>query len=197
MTTQSRQTKVLVALLISIIACTIVLNMLGHHPPSAGAFCLSKYYRLAPVDKLVYSREVRRLGYWMGIELYFGKYNTTNQPTSDCNCQIEESDSSGSNSNREENRCHFIIHNGYTGHDGQIEPTIKWNKQLPADRSMDYKRQQAGYNVQIIYICIAMNGQTTQPTNFQIKRVQVLIDKLCREFDIDPESVIYPNRWQY
>ena len=188
MTAQSRQTKVLVVLLVSIIVCTIILNMLGHHPPSAGAFCLSQYYRLVSVEKLVRSREVGRLGYWMGIEIYFSEYNTSNQVTSDPSNSISE---------QEENSCHFVIHNGLTGLDGQIEPTVKWNKQFPADRSAESNKQQAGHNVQTIYICIAMNGQSTQPTNFQIKRAQVLIDKLCKEFNINSESVLYPNNWQY
>ena len=197
MTAQSRQTKVLVTLLVSIIVCTIILNMLGHNPPSAGAFCLSRYYRLVPVDKLVRSRDVRRLGYWMGIEIYFSEYKTNNRDVSGPDLRIEKSDSLSSISKQEGNSCHFIIHNGLTGCDGQIEPTVKWNKQLPADRSAVSNKQHAGYNVQTIYVCIAMNGQSAQPTNFQIKRAQVLIDELCREFNIDSEAVLYPNSWQY
>lgn len=195
MTAQSRQTKVLVALLVSIIVCTIILNILGHNPPAAGAFCLSQYYRLAPVDKLVGSRDVRRLGYWMGIEIYFSECKASNRVVSGSNCRIEKSDSLSSISKQEGDSCHFIIHNGLTGYDGQIEPTVKWNNQLPADRYMDSDK--AGHNVQTIYICVAMNGQSAQPTNFQIKRAQILIDKLCREFNIDSESVLYPNSWQY
>ena len=197
MTAQSRQTKVLVVLLVSIILCTIILNMLGHNPPSAGAFCLSQYYRLIPVDKLVSSRDVRRLGYWMGIEIYFSEFKTNNRVVSGSNLGIEKLDSLSSISSQEENGCHFIIHNGLIGHDGQIEPTEKWKKQLPADRSVENDKQQAGNNVQTIYICVAMNGQSTQPTNFQIKRAQVLIDQLCREFNIDSKLVLYPNSWQY
>jgi len=195
MTAQTRQTKVLVSLLVSIIVCTIILNMLGHNPPSAGAFCLSQYYRLVPVEKLVRSRDVQRLGYWMGVEIYLSECKTDSGVASGSNCRIETSDSFSSISNQEENSCHFIIHDGFTGHDGQIEPTVKWNKQLPADRYLDNGK--AEHNVQTIYICVAMNGRSTQPTNFQIKRAYVLIDKLCREFNISSESVLYPNSWQY
>ena len=152
---------------------------------------------LVPVDKLVRSRDVRRLGYWMGIEIYFSECKTNNRVISGPDCRIEKSDSLCSISNQEGNSCHFIIHNGHTVHDGQIEPTVKWNQQFPADRSAENNKQPAGNNVQTIYICVAMNGQSTQPTNFQIKRAQVLIDKLCKEFNIDAESVLYPNIWQY
>jgi hypothetical protein len=197
MTAQSRQTKVLAALLASIIVCTIILNMLGHNPPSAGAFCLSKYYNLTPVEELVRSRDVQRLGYWMGIEIYFGKNQACNRVLSGSNCRIEKSGSFSNISKQERDKCHFIIHNGHTGRDGQIEPTVKWSQQLPADRSATDNTQQTGYNVQTIYICVAMNDQGAQPTNFQIKRAQVLIDMLCKEFNIDSESVIYPNSWEY
>jgi hypothetical protein len=197
MTAQSRQTKVLVTLLVSIIVCTIILNILGHNPPSAGAFCLSQYNRLVPVEKLVGSRDVQRLGYWMGIEIYFSECKVNNRVVSGSNCRIEKSDSLSSISVLEGNSCHFIIHNGLTGYDGQIEPTVKWNKQLPADCSVDSSKQQAAHNVQTLYICIAMNDQSTQPTNFQIKRVQALVEELCREFNINSESVLYPSNWQY
>jgi hypothetical protein len=120
MTAQSRQTKVLVTLLVSIIVCTIILNVLGHNPPSAGAFCLSQYYNLAPVEKLVSSRDVQRLGYWMGIEIYFSECKEDNRVVYGCNLRTEKSDSFSNISNQEENSCHFIIHNGLTGHDGQI-----------------------------------------------------------------------------
>jgi hypothetical protein len=197
MTAQSRQTKVLLSLLASIIVCTIILNMLGHNPPSAGAFCLSKYYDLAPVEELVRSRDVQRLGYWMGIGIYFSEYKTDNLIASSSDCQIEGSGTLSGISNQERDNCHFIIHNGFDGNDGQIEPTIKWDKQLPADRFAGNSRLETGYNIQTIYICVAMNDQSTQPTNLQIKRVQVLIDKLCKEFNIDSASVIYPSSWQY
>jgi len=175
MTVQSRQTKVLVALLASIVLCTIILNVLGHNPPSAGAFCLSQYYSLVPVEKLVRSREVQRPRYFKWIEIY----------------------DSEDGSDQEDIDCHFIIYNGLTGHDGQIKPTEKWKRQLPANLRPDDNTRCARQYEQTIYICVVMDGQSTQPTNFQIKRVQVLIEELCREFNIKSESVLYPNNWQY
>jgi len=175
MTAQSRETKVLVVLLVSIIVCTIILNMLGHNPPSAGAFCLSQYYRLVPVGKLVRSREVSRSRFWKWIEINYRE------------------DGSG----QDEIDCHFIIYNGLTGHDGKIKPTEKWNKQLPANRPAETNKRRAWQSEQTIYIGIVMDSQNTQPTNFQIKRAQVLIEELCREFNIKSESVLYPNSWQY
>ena len=187
MTVQSRQTKVLVALLVSIIICTIILNVLGHNPPSAGAFCLSQYYRLVPVEKLVRSREVQRPRYWKWIEIYY------NEAASGSNIQVEQSGTLSSVSGQEEIDCHFIIYNGLAGHDGRIKPTENWNRQLAANRPADSNKRRARQNEQTIYISIVTNGQSAQPTNFQIKRAEVLTEKLCREFNIKSESILYPD----
>ncbi len=184
----SVEAKVLVALLVSIVLCTIILNVLGHNPPSAGAFCLSQYYRLVPVEELIHSREVQRPRYWKWIEIYYSEVDSVIQAASG---------SLSSVIGREDIDCHFIVYNGLTGHDGQIKPTEKWNRQLTAIRPLENNKQRARQNEQTIYISIITNGQTGQPTNFQIKRVQVLIEELCREFNIKSESILYPNNWQY
>jgi hypothetical protein len=196
MTVQSRQTKVLVALLVSIVLCTIILNMLGHNPPSAGAFCLSQYYRLVPVEKLIHSREVQRPRYWKWIEIYYSEGDSDVRVASGSNIQVEQSGSLSSISDQEDTDCHFIIYNGLTGNDGQIKPTEKWNRQLPANRPLDNNKRRARQNEQTIYISIITNGQNPQFTNFQIKRAEVLAEELCREFNIKPESIFYPDNGQ-
>ena len=193
MTVQSRQTKVLVALLVSIVLCTIILNALGHNPPSAGAFCLSQYYRLVPVEKLIRSREVQRPRYWKWIEIYYSEGGSGDRVASGSNMQVEQSGSLSNVSGQEEIDCHFIIYNGLTGHDGQIKPTEKWNRQLPANRPADSNKRRVRQNEQTIYISIVTNGQNPQFTNFQIKRAEVLADELCREFNIKSESILYPD----
>ena len=190
MTDQSRQTKVLVALLVSIVLCTIILNVLGHNPPSAGAFCLSQYYRLVPVEKLVRSREVDRPQYWKWIEIYYcdGDYRS--------NKQFELPGSLSSVSGREDTDCHFVIYNELTGHDGKIKPTEKWNRQLSANRPADNNKKRARQIEQTIYISIVTNAQNPQPTNFQIKRSEVLAEELRREFNIKSESILFPDNRQ-
>jgi hypothetical protein len=194
MTAQSRQTKVLVALLVSIVLCTIILNVLGHNPPSAGAFCLSQYYSLVPVEKLIHSREVQRPRNWKWIEIYYSEDGSINRTASGSNMQVERSDSFSIVSGQDDDTdCHFIIYNGLTGQDGQIKPTEKWNKQLPANRPVDNNKRRARQNEQTIYISIITNDRTAQPTNSQIKRAEVLVEELCREFNIQPESILYPD----
>jgi hypothetical protein len=193
MTAQSRQTKVLVALLVSIVLCTMILNVLGHNPPSAGAFCLSQYYSLVPVEKLIHSREVQRPRNWKWIEIYYSEGGSINRAASGSNMQIEQSGSLSDVSSQEDIDCHFIIYNGLSGNDGQIKPTEKWNKQLPANRPVDNNKRRARQNEQTIYISIITNDRTAQPTNFQIKRAEVLAEELCREFSIKSESIRYPD----
>jgi hypothetical protein len=176
----------------------MILNVLGHNPPSAGAFCLSQYYRLVPVEKLVRSREVRRPRYFKWIEIYYSEGDSDVRVASVSNIQVEQSGLLSNIFGQEEIDCHFIIYNGLAGHDGKIKPTEKWNRQLPANlRQDDNNKQRARQSEQTIYICVVMDGQSTQPTNFQIKRAQVLIEELCREFNIKSESIRYPNNWQY
>ena len=197
MTVQSRQTKVLVALLFSIIICTIILNVLGHNPPSAGAFCLSQYYRLVPVERLVRLREVQRPEYFKWIKIYYSGDVLDDKVTLNSNKCIEPLDSVDSISGQEDIDCHFIIYNGLAGHDGRIKPTEKWNRQLPADRPVDNNKRRARQNEQTIYISIVTSGQNPQCTNFQIKRAEILVEELCRELNIKSESVHYPDSWQY
>jgi hypothetical protein len=198
MTVQSRQTKVLFVLLVSIVLCTIFLNILGHNPPSAGAFCLSQYYNLAPIEQSIHSLEVRRPRYFKWIEIYYSKDNSCRRVFPGSNTlQVEQPGSLSDISGREDFDCHFIIHNGHSGEDGEIEPTENWKMQLPVKYQPDDKIRRVWQCEQTIYICIVVDSQSTQPTNIQIKRLYVLLEGLRRELNIKSGSVIYPNNWQY
>ena len=82
--------------------------------------------------------------------------------------------------------CHFVICNGRVGHDGQIEPTEKWQYQSLVEH----------YSKQTIRICVIVDDKAKIPTDFQIKRAEALVEKLCRKFNIQPESIRYPDDWQ-
>ena len=194
MAVQTRETKVFVALLASIIICTIILNALGHNPPSAGAFCLSDYNRLMPVDKLIRSADFQRPGYFKWIEIYYSEEGSTNLVASG-DIQLEEtmSDVSG----WEDADCHFVVYGGHDDIDGKIKSTEKWKRQLPVKRRPADNSRSTWQCEHTVYICIVINGQNTQPTNSQIKRSYVLVEQLCRELKIGSESVLYPNSWRY
>lgn len=221
MTTHSRETKVLVVLGVSITLGAIILNALGHNPPSAGAFCLSRYYRLGSVKKTILSRTDQSPGRWSRIEIYVIVPESGNIKSA----YVGLSDVGGD----EHINCHFVICNGRVGHDGQIEPTEKWQRQssilarpsrdrsviprenwngeplLPAtsvgalsDRS---KYQRPTYfcetpTDQTIYICVIADDEAVLPTDLQIRRAEALVEVLCRKFDIQPESIWYPDDWR-
>jgi hypothetical protein len=181
MSVQPREAKVFVALLVSMTAGTIVLMALGNNPPLAGAFCLSSYYHLDPIEKVIDSRAVQSPDRWNRIEIYYSGTKAGN---------IEQLSSLGGLTNPKDINCHFVICNGRGADDGQIQPTEKWQKQwsITPDQSRDDSSQ-------TIRICIISDGKTTLPTDFQIKREDALVEGLHRKFNIQPESIYYPNNW--
>ena len=181
MSVQSRETKVFAALLVSITAGEIVLMALGNNPPSAGAFCLDTYYRLDPVEKAISSRVAQRRSRWDCIEIYYSGTKAGN---------IEQLASLSGLASPEDINCHFCLCNGLGGDDGQIQSTEKWQKQW----SIMPGRTWYG-NGQTIRICVIADGKTARPTDYQIKRVEALIEGLCIKFDIAPKSIQYPSDW--
>ena len=192
MTTHSRETKVLVVLGVSITLGAIILNALGHNPPSAGAFCLSRYYRLGSVKKSILSRADQLPGRWSRIEIYVivpesGNIKSAFGGSSDVGGPehinpVREQNEKVSN----EVNCHFVICNGRVGHDGQILPTEKWQKQSSVIH----------YSKQTIRICVIVDDKAKTPTDFQIKRTESLAEELSRKFHIQPESIRYPDDWR-
>ncbi len=177
MTTHSRETKVLVLLGISITLGAVILNALGHNPPSAGAFCLSRYYRLGSVKKSILSRADQLPGRWTRIEIYYSGTESEN---------IEQLAPLSDAGEFENINCHFVICNGRLGRDGQIQPTEKWQRQSLVEH----------YSKQSIHICVITDDKAKTPTDFQIKRTETLVEELCRKFNIQPESIRYPADWQ-
>ena len=188
MRTHTREKKVLVILGISITLGAIVLNALGHNPPSAGAFCLSRYYRLGSVKKAILFRadqSPRRWRRWSQIEIDYSGTESGN---------IEQLASLSNADSPEHVNYHFIICNGNGGRDGQIQATEKWERQssgLPLVGTVDETTTD-----QTIYICVIADGEVVPQTDFQIKRTEALVEELSRKFNIQPDSIRYPDDWQ-
>ena len=175
---QARVAKVLAILLASMTIGAIVLMALGHNPPSAGPFSLWTYYSLDPVKKAIFSRAVQSTNNWNSIEIYYSGTQTGN---------IEQLASLNGLANPEDINCHFCLYNGFGGSDGQIQTTKKWQRQSPATSKGSNKT---------IRICIIADGKTTHPTDCQLKRIQVLVDALCKKFNIQFRSIDYPSEWR-
>lgn len=196
MTVQSRQTTVLVALLVSIITGALVLNALGYNPPSAGAFCLSRYYRLAPVEKAVICETAQYRGRWRRVEIFCGQIARENPIQLAADGRAEQTDSGRVISGGEDTTCHFVIYNGRSGQDGCIEATEYWKKQWSVNRQSDEGVQPALGDALTIFICLVTDGKIERPTDFQVKRAEALVEELCKRFNIWPESVHYPDTWR-
>ena len=181
MSIRSRQAKVFAALLVSITVGAIILKALGNNPPSAGAFCLSRYYRLDPVEKIIVSKAAQYAGRWSHIEIYYSGTKAGN---------IEQLTSVTGLASPEDLNCHFVVCNGLGGGDGQIQPTERWQRQW----SIEPGRTWYGSS-QTIRIC-AIADAAAVPTDCQIKRIESLVESLCRKFRIKPDFVYYPGDWQ-
>lgn len=196
MTVQSRQTTVLVALLVSIITGALVLNALGYNPPSAGAFCLSRYYRLAPVEKSVICEAAQYRGRWRRVEIFCSQAVDGARDRSIGDDRAVQTDSSSGVPGGEYVNCHFVIYNQRSGRDGCIEATEYWKKQWSVNRQSDEGVQPALGDALTVFICLVTDDKTNRPTDFQVKRAEALVEELCRRFSIWPESVHYPDTWR-
>ena len=177
MPNQVRVAKVLATLLTSMTIGAIVLMALGHNPPSAGPFSLWTYYRLDPVKKAISSQTAQSSDNWNSIQIYYSSTATGN---------IEQLASLNGLANPDDINCHFCVNNGFGGSDGQIQTTKKWQKQSAAT---------SGGNNKTIRICIIADGKTKPPTDCQLKRIQVLVEALCKKFHIQFRSIDYPSEW--
>ena len=182
MQNHTRVARVLAALLVSMTGGAIVLMALGNHPPSAGPFCLSSYYRLNAVEKAIRSQASQSPDRWSTIEIFYSGTRAGN---------IEQLASLSGLSNPDDFNCHFVVCNGNGGGDGSIQPTTKWQKQWSIISGGNCYGSS-----QTVRICLVADGKTSPPTDSQVKRIEALVDGLCRKFHIRPESIYYPTNWQ-
>jgi len=182
MTIQKRQARIFVALLASMTTAAIILMALGNNPPSAGAFCLSDYYSLVPAEELTASRAAQFQDRWNGIEIYYSGTKAGN---------IEQLASINGLHPASNINFHFVICNGLGGHDGQIQPTEKWQRQWSVITGPDASGAQG-----TIRICLIGDDKTSPPTDLQLKRLAELVQKLSRSFNIRQEQICYPSEWR-
>lgn len=179
---RTRSAKVFLAALISVAIGAAILKSLGNNPIPAGAFSLSDYYRLEPIEKVISPRAAQSSSRWNRIEVYYSGTKAGN---------IEQLASLSGLASPENINCHFVICNGLGGDDGQIQPTEKWQGQwsIASDRSC------RGVG-QTIRLCIIADVKVASPAELQIKRTEALVEGLSRKFDIRSASIYYPDNWR-
>jgi hypothetical protein len=178
----SRIAKVLVVLLVSMTTGAVVLMALGNHPPSAGPFCLSTYYRLDPVQEAIGSRVAQSENRWECVEVYYSGTRAGN---------IDQLASLSGLASSDDINCHFIICNGLGGSDGQIQTSEKWQQQwsvIPDNTWYGSPRT--------IRICLVADGKGVRPTNSQIRRTEALVETLAMKFNVQAAQIFYPANWR-
>ena len=182
MSNQPRVVKVLAALLISMTTGAVVLMILGDNPPSAGPFCLSAYYRLDSVDHALRSRVVPAAGSWHSIEIAFSGTRGGNiQRLADARGLADPADLD----------CHFLVGNGVGAGDGEIQTTESWLNQRPIRPSATWRGDE-----RTIRVYLVGNGVSSLATDYQLKRLETLLESLCRRFNISPDAVYLPRDCQ-
>jgi hypothetical protein len=182
MSNQPRVTKVLVVLLVSMTTGAVVLMALGNHPPSAGPFCLSTYYRLDPVQQAICSRVAQAPGRWESIEIYYSGTKAGN---------IDQIASLSGLANSDDINCHFVVCNGLGGSDGQIQTTEKWQKQwsvIPDHTWYGSSRT--------IRVCLVADGRGVRLSDSQIKSAEALVESLSMKFNVPATKIFYPTNWR-
>jgi len=175
----ARLVKVLATLLASMTIGAVVLMTMGHNPPIAGTFSLFTYESLPSVKKLLGSVPYQSKDRWNWIEIFYSGSNSGNI-----------GQSSNGLPNSQDVNYHFCVYNGKGGNDGHIQLSEKWQNQ----NSVSSPNSWVGSD-QAIRICVVADGRNIRPTDCQIKRIQVLVEELRRNFNIQPDSIFYPNDW--
>lgn len=173
MSKQPRVVKVLAALLVSMTTGAMVLMVLGNNPPSAGPFCLSAYYQLDSVDRVIRSQAAQSPNRWNSVEIYF-----SGTRGGDVRHLAAADDLN----------CHFVICNGVAANDGEIQTTEKWQRQWSIRPNHTWQGTE-----QTIRICLIGDGVLAMPTDYQMKRLQTLLEALCGKFHVLADSIYLPR----
>ncbi len=169
----NRTAAVLFALLAAMTTGAVVLMALDNHAPGAGAYSLSSYLRLDPVEYVVKSTLETAPGKWGGIEIFYSRTEAGN---------LEELPLLVSLAGGTAPEFHFLVCNGIGAEDGRIQASGQWRQQAPGDRDG------------VIRVCV-IGDEQTPVTNSQVQRTNDLVESLSRTFNISPRHIRYPANW--
>ena len=170
MTKQTRTFNVLVALIASMTVGGLVLMALDNHIPLAGAYSLSSYLRLDPIEQVTLRPITGRAASWEAIEVFYSKTGSGS---------AEQLALAG------QGNLHFVVCNGKGAADGQIQYSGQWKQQRPFD-------SRAG----LIRVCVISDSRKSPVSDSQFQRTNDLVESLSRTFNIQTSRISYPSNWQ-
>lgn len=80
---------------------------------------------------------------------------------------------------------HFVIGNGSSSKDGQLETGGRWEKQIAGVHCWDGKMNQ-----QSIGICLVGDFDQTKPTEKQVAALLKLLKELCQKYNIPNSNIV-------
>lgn len=175
MASQNRTVAVLFTLLAAMTGGALVLMALDNYAPSAGAYSLSSYLRLDPVEEVVTDTLQTASAQWAGIEIVYSQTRGGN---------TQELPLLRSLAGKEAIDFHFLICNGNGAENGSIQTSSQWKQQIGSGQNG------------MIRICVIGDEKTNSPTSSQIQRTNALVESLSRSYNIGPRQVQYPDNWQ-
>jgi hypothetical protein len=176
MASQNRNMMVLFSLIASMTIGAVVLMALDHNGPSAGAYSLSSYLRLDPVEEVVRNTVQTQPLQWGRIEVVYSYTSGGNAEELALLTGLADGGPA---------EFHFVVCNGNGGSDGQIQAAGHWQTQQLCRRKPD-----------TIRVCVISDDQGDALTDSQRQRTGALVESLSRTFDISPRQIRYPLDWQ-
>ncbi|MBU1518053.1 MAG: N-acetylmuramoyl-L-alanine amidase [Planctomycetes bacterium] len=182
MSSQPRETKILIYLVVSMTIGAALLMALDSQSISAGAFSLASYSSLGSISSVTQTRQGATADRWDRIEVFYS--NTKGG-------DLAQLASLSGLTSPDDLNFHFVVCNSLGALDGQIQSTEKWLNQWSALPGAAWYGSS-----KTIRICVIGEGKRTPASDYQVSRIQELIDSLSRKYDISPTNVSYPAGWQ-
>jgi hypothetical protein len=159
-----------------------VLMALDSQSLSGGAFSLTSYINLNPIEQVALTARPAGPGKWDRIEISCSGTQAGN---------IEQLAKLAGLTSGSELNFHFVVCNGRGASDGHIQASQRWRRQRPCLPTENWYGSD-----QTIRICTIADSFKTVPTDCQIKRTAALAETLARKFDIPSRQILYPPNWQ-
>ena len=173
---QNRNITVFFSLVASMTLGALVLMALDDNGPGAGAYSLSSYLRLDPVEKVVKNTIQADPMQWGRIEVVYSQTNGGN---------VEELALLTGLADGGPSDFHFVVCNGNGGSDGQIQAGRLWQTQ-----------QTCKGKTETVRVCVISDDKSDTVTDSQLQRTNALVESLSRTFDVGSRKIRYPLDWQ-